>query len=128
MQVYGNDYPTADGTCVRDYIHVDDLCSAHLLALNALMNGASSNLYNCGYGHGFSVKEVLETVQKVSGKTIPYTIGPRRAGDSPAIVADSEKIRRELGWKPKYDDLELICKTAFEWERKLQEKMSHSSA
>jgi len=126
MQVYGNNYPTIDGTCVRDYIHVDDLGAAHLLALEYLQKGGKSDLFNCGYGHGFSVKQVLETLEKITGKTIPAVNGPRRAGDSPAIVADSSKIRAALGWSPKYDDLDLICRTALEWEKKLQLKRSQN--
>lgn len=123
ISVFGTDYPTADGTCVRDYIHVDDLASAHLLALDYLVKGGANELFNCGYGHGFSVKEVLETIQEVNGKPITIRYGERRPGDSPAIVADSSKIRKALGWQPKYDDLKLICKTALDWERHLQ-KMS----
>lgn len=120
ISVFGTDYPTPDGTCIRDYIHVDDLASAHLLALNYLKNGGSNELFNCGYGHGFSVKEVLETIQAVNGKSLTIRYGERRPGDSPAIVADSSKIRRALGWTPQYDDLKLICKTALDWERSLQ--------
>ncbi|WP_127717783.1 UDP-glucose 4-epimerase GalE [Halobacteriovorax sp. HLS] len=119
MYVFGDDYETKDGTCIRDYIHVDDLASAHIDALTYLLKGGKSTLCNCGYGHGFTVKEVLEVVKKVSGVNFKVEQGPRRAGDAPVLMSKAEKIGTVLGWKPKYDDLELIVRTALEWEKKL---------
>lgn len=120
MYIYGNDYPTQDGTCVRDYIHVDDLVDAHVLALKYLATYKKSEVFNCGYQHGFSVKNVVETMEKVCGKTMNVEYAPRRAGDLVEIIADNTKIKSVLGWKPKYDNLELICKSAYEWELKRQ--------
>ena len=119
MQVYGTDYATPDGTCVRDYIHVEDLANAHLLALEHLLGGGDSTLLNCGYGHGSSVREVIAAVKKVSGKDFLAVDAPRRAGDVASIVANADKIRQTLHWKPRFDDLETIVKHAFEWEKKL---------
>jgi UDP-glucose 4-epimerase len=119
LLIYGNDYPTPDGTCVRDYIHVDDLAMAHLRALVYLMDTGKSDVMNCGYGHGFSVREVVETAKKVTGVDFPVEDAPRRAGDPPALTADSTKLRNATGWKPAHDDLRFIIKTAWEWERKL---------
>ncbi|MBH49005.1 MAG: UDP-glucose 4-epimerase GalE [Halobacteriovorax sp.] len=119
MSVFGTDYNTPDGTCVRDYIHVDDLAQAHLDALKYLLKNGKSDIFNCGYGKGFSVKEVIETVKRVSGVDFKVEMGPRRDGDAPNLIAVSEKIRTTLGWKPKYNDLELIVKTALDWERNL---------
>ncbi len=119
LAIFGTDYPTADGTCIRDYIHVDDLAAAHLRALDYLATGKPSTVLNCGYGHGYSVREVLDTVQRVSGKTLHITETGRRAGDPPALTADSRRIREVLGWQPNHDDLEFIVRTALEWERKL---------
>lgn len=116
--IYGTDYPTPDGTCIRDYIHVEDLARAHLDALRYLDGGGESQILNCGYGHGFSVREVLRTIQDVSGVKFPVVEEPRRAGDSAAVVANVAKIQRMLGWKPQYDDLHLICETAIRWEKK----------
>jgi UDP-glucose 4-epimerase len=117
VEVYGDDYPTPDGTCLRDYIHVIDLARAHILALKALENssggGRSYNL-GCG-GDGYSVKQVLETARAVTGKTIPARMGPRRAGDPAVLVASSEKIKRELGWNPEFQDLRVIIETAWRW-------------
>jgi len=118
LYVYGDDYPTPDGTCIRDYIHVWDLAEAHLLALKYLEEGGESEVFNCGYGKGHSVKEVVETVKRVTGVDFPVEVAPRREGDPPALVAKAEKIRKKLGWEPKYDDLETIVKSAWEWERK----------
>jgi UDP-glucose 4-epimerase len=115
LSINGTDYPTKDGTAERDYIHVSDLAELHLLALEALTREPSLIL-NCGYGHGFSVREVIQTMQKVSQTEFKVTIGPRRPGDLVSVVADTAKLNRQLKWKPRYDDLELICKTAFEWE------------
>jgi UDP-glucose 4-epimerase len=119
LLIYGNDYPTPDGTCVRDYIHVDDLAMAHLRALVYLMDTGKSDVMNCGYGHGFSVREVVETAKKVTGVDFPVEDAPRRAGDPPALTADSTRLKKATGWKPAHDDLKFIIKTAWEWERKL---------
>ncbi len=118
IEIFGTDYPTADGTGVRDYIHVDDLAVAHVKALEHLKKGGASEIFNVGYGHGYSVRDVLNTVEKVCGKSLNIKESPRRVGDAAAIVADSAKIQTVLGWKPQYNDLELICKTAYEWEKK----------
>ena len=120
MQIHGTDYPTPDGTCVRDYIHVDDLAQAHLDALDYLERGGASTVLNCGYGHGHSVREVIEAVRKVSGVDFPVEEGPRRPGDPSALVASNRKIGEVLGWRPRYDDLEYIVRTAWRWEQKLQ--------
>jgi UDP-glucose 4-epimerase len=119
LDIFGTDYPTPDGTCIRDYIHVDDLSDAHIRALEYLMSGGSSTIYNCGYGHGFSVREVVEQVKKVTATDFPVHYTVRRPGDPPSLIADSSKLRKELGWKPRYDDLEYIIKTAWEWEKKI---------
>ena len=119
LSIFGTDYPTEDGTCIRDYIHVDDLASAHVLALDRLVKTGKSDIFNCGYGHGFSVKEVVKTVKIVTGIDFRVVETGRRAGDPPAIVADSGKLRKVTGWTPKHDDLEFIVKTAWDWERKL---------
>jgi UDP-glucose 4-epimerase len=113
--IFGADYPTRDGTCVRDYIHVVDLAQAHILALEALDEG--SRTYNLGNGRGFTVKEVIETCRKVTGHPIPAEIGDRRPGDPPKLIAGSEKIREELGWEPEYPDLETIVAHAWQWHR-----------
>jgi len=111
--IFGDDYPTRDGTCVRDYIHVTDLAQAHILALEALDKG--SRTYNLGNGQGFTVREVVEMARKVTGHPIPAVAGPRRAGDPAVLVAGSEKIKRELGWEPQFPDLRTIIETAWEW-------------
>ena len=115
VTIFGDDYPTRDGTCVRDYIHVVDLAQAHILALRALDEG--SRTYNLGNGEGFTVKEVIETCREVTGHPIPAEVGPRRPGDAAELVASSEKIRRELGWEPQYPDLRTIVEHAWEWHR-----------
>jgi len=114
IKIFGDDYPTADGTCVRDYIHVEDLASAHLLALEALREHEVLQ-FNLGNGNGFSVKEVVETVREVTGHAIPAEITPRRAGDPATLIADSRRIRKELGWNPKYPDLKSIVQSAWDW-------------
>ncbi len=119
MQIFGTDYPTPDGTCLRDYIHVSDLIAAHVAALDHLRRGGASDLFNCGYGRGYSVREVIDTVKAVSGVDFPVAIAPRRPGDATAIVADSAKIRSALGWAPAHDDLTHIVDTALAWERRL---------
>jgi len=117
IKIFGSDYPTHDGTCIRDYIHVKDLTDAHLLALNAL--GENDRLiYNIGNGQGFTVREVIESVRRVTGKPIPVEDQPRRPGDPAVLVASSEKIKRELGWKPNFADLDSIVATAWEWHQK----------
>jgi UDP-glucose 4-epimerase len=117
VEIFGTDYPTPDGTCVRDYIHVDDLATAHLRALECIQPGVGQ-AYNVGIGHGYSVREVIRTVEEVSGLKVPVKEGPRRAGDPPALVASSEKARRELKWEPKYVNLRAIVETAWNWHRK----------
>ncbi len=121
IRIYGDDYPTPDGTCIRDYIHVSDLADAHLLALNALETppAAESRLiFNLGNGRGFSVREVIESARRVTGHPIPAEIHPRRSGDPAVLVASSEKAIRELGWKPRYTQLDEIIRTAWIWHRK----------
>ena len=115
INVFGEDYPTPDGTCVRDYIHVTDLADAHIRALEYLKKGGKSTHYNLGNGNGFSVKEVIDTVEKVVGKDIKRNIVERRAGDPASLVASSDKIKRELGWTPKFDSLDTIVATAWKW-------------
>lgn len=119
MFITGNDYNTPDGTGVRDYIHVEDLADAHVCAMNYLLNGGKSETLNCGYGHGSSVLEVISTVKKVTGVDFKVSAGPRRIGDADSIVSDNTKIKKILGWTPKRDNLELICLSAFEWEKSL---------
>lgn len=116
--VYGDNYETPDGTCIRDYIHVNDLADAHLLALQALEDCVDSTAYNLGNGRGFSVKEVIASVERVTGLPVPFRIGPRRIGDPPRLVGDSQLIRRELGWRPKFVDLDGIIETAWQWHQK----------
>ncbi len=122
LYVFGTDYPTADGTGVRDYIHVDDLADAHIKALDYLQQGGASTTLNCGYGHGYSVREVIDAVNRVNGAPIKVSEEVRRAGDPPALIARADKIRDTLGWAPKHDDLDFIVKTSLDWERKLQQK------
>jgi UDP-glucose 4-epimerase len=119
ITVYGNDYPTPDGTCIRDYIHVSDLCVAHTAALRHLRKGGESMVLNCGYGHGASVLEVIQTVKRVSGRDFKVVYGPRRPGDPAAIVASPDRITAVFGWQPRYDDLEVIVRHALAWEAKL---------
>jgi UDP-glucose 4-epimerase len=119
LDVFGNDYPTPDGTCIRDYIHVSDLVRAHADALRYLRSGAPSLTLNCGYGHGFSVLDVIDAVKRVSGVDFKVDIAPRRPGDPAQIVAQSERVRSELGWRPRYDDLSTIVRDALAWEREL---------
>lgn len=114
VQINGSDYPTPDGTCIRDYVHVTDLAEAHILALGAL-EAQSYLQYNLGSGSGFSVQEVTEAARRITGHAIPAVIGPRRAGDPDTLVASSDKIRRELGWQPQYSDLDVIIETAWRW-------------
>lgn len=120
LMIFGTDYPTPDGTCVRDYVHVSDLASAHLLALEALLSGGAGGVYNCGNGAGHSVREVIKSVRLVTGMAFAVEESGRRPGDPPMLVADSGKIRRELGWKPRFGDIGEIVRTAWEWEKKLK--------
>ncbi|MGH8118552.1 MAG: UDP-glucose 4-epimerase GalE [Rhodanobacteraceae bacterium] len=119
LSVFGTDYDTPDGTGVRDYIHVDDLARAHLDALRYLRGGGASTTLNCGYGHGYSVREVLAAVGRAHGAPVPSVDEPRRAGDPPSLIAVSDRIRGTLGWQPRHDDLDFIAQTALAWERKL---------
>lgn len=119
MDVFGTDYATPDGTCVRDYIHVTDLVAAHMAALKHLEGGGGSDVFNCGYSSGYSVLEVIEAVKRAAGGPFPVTLAPRRPGDAEAIVADSTKIRTRLGWEPRLADLDLIVTHALAWERSL---------
>lgn len=119
LSIFGTDYDTPDGTGVRDYIHVDDLARAHLDALKYLRGGGASTILNCGYGHGYSVREVLAAVGREHGSPVPCVEEPRRAGDPPSLVAAADKIRDTLGWQPRHDDLDFIARTSLAWERKL---------
>ncbi len=119
VSVFGTDYPTPDGTGLRDYIHVEDLASAHLEALTYLRDGGKSATLNCGYGHGYSVREVLDAVERINGKPLTIVEGPRRAGDPPELVAVVDKIHKVLNWAPRFDDLDTIVRTSLEWERKI---------
>jgi UDP-glucose 4-epimerase len=120
VSIYGTDFPTSDGTGIRDYIHVADLAAAHLNALDYLRNGGTSSVMNVGYGHGYSVREVLASVERVTGRRLKIQEEPRRPGDPPALVARADRIRKELGWQPRLDDLDTIVKTAYQWEQRLQ--------
>lgn len=119
ISVFGRDYDTPDGTCIRDYVHIADLCEAHWLALQSLMNGGSSQAYNLGNGHGFSVQEVINTAEAVTGRKIQVMNAPRREGDPARLVADSTLVRNALGWQPKYADLATIIEHAWAWEKRL---------
>lgn len=122
LSVFGTDYDTPDGTCIRDYIHVDDLSSAHLLALSSLEERKGNRIYNCGYGRGHSVLEVVNMVKRVTGSEFQTRIAARRPGDPPQLIADSRKIMKELKWRPRFDDLERIVQSAWEWEKIVAEK------
>lgn len=117
INIFGEDYDTKDGTCIRDYIHVTDLAQAHILAVEYLAKGNNSNIFNLGNGIGFTVREVIETARKVTGHPIPAVVSERRAGDPVQLIASSEKAKSVLGWKPKYADLEVIIKTAWQWHK-----------
>ncbi len=118
LTIFGNDYPTPDGTCIRDYIHVNDLAQAHILAVGHLLGGGPSEQFNVGTGKGHSVLEVVRAVETVTGQKVPYVIGPRREGDPPALVASPDKLRTKLGWKPRYADLETIVAHAWNFARR----------
>ncbi|MGD0518524.1 MAG: UDP-glucose 4-epimerase GalE [Thermoguttaceae bacterium] len=117
VTVFGTDYPTPDGTCIRDYIHVEDLCAAHITAMNALRPG-DARFYNLGIGKGYSVKEVIESAQRITGKKVPHEYGPRRPGDPAILFANADKIRRELGWSARYVEIDKIVSTAWNWFQK----------
>ena len=128
MSIFGDDYDTPDGTCIRDYIHVDDLATAHLYAWRYLKRGGESSVLNCGYGRGFSVREVIKCVKSVSDTDFAVDIRARRPGDPPRLVADSGKIGRLLDWRPQYNDLETICRSAWEWEKRQEPATPVASA
>ncbi|MBI1896264.1 MAG: UDP-glucose 4-epimerase GalE [Acidobacteria bacterium] len=117
ITVFGDDYETHDGTCIRDYIHVGDLAEAHILAIEALLKGAPTDQFNCGTGRGRTVMEVIRAAEEVTGRKVPYVVGERRAGDPPVLVANSDKLRQRLGWKPQYCEISEIAATAWEFER-----------
>jgi UDP-glucose 4-epimerase len=119
MDVFGSDYETPDGTCLRDYIHVSDLIAAHMDALAHLRNGGAGGVFNCGYGRGYSVLEVIRAVERAHGAPFTVNRAPRRAGDPPAIIAGAERVRSILGWRPQHDDLDQIVRSALDWERHL---------
>jgi len=120
ITVFGDDYPTPDGTCIRDYIHVTDLAEAHILAIESLLGGGASNVFNVGTGHGHSVKEVIAACERVTGKKVPFVLGPRRPGDPPSLVADPAKLKQTLGWKPERTDLERIVRDAWQFANSTQ--------
>ncbi len=117
LHIFGDDYPTRDGTCIRDYIHIDDLAQAHLLAMERLINNVGDGEYNLGNGNGYSVKEVVETANRITGKPIASKITKRRIGDPAVLIGSSEKAIKELGWKPRFSDLDMIIETAWKWHR-----------
>ena len=119
IEIFGEDFPTHDGTCIRDYIHVTDLADAHVLALDYLLSGGESTTMNCGYGHGHTFREVLRAVQDISQCELTIVAAPCRKGDPAAVVSRADMIRRVLGWQPRYDDLKTIVQTALSWEKKL---------
>ena len=122
MDIFGTDYETPDGTCLRDYIHVSDLISAHMDALSHLRKGGESGVFNCGYGKGYSVLEVIRAVEKAHGGPITANRVPRRPGDPAAIIAGAERVKTILGWKPKHNDLDVIVASALAWEKHLQRR------
>jgi UDP-glucose 4-epimerase len=127
LSIYGTDYNTPDGTGIRDYIHVEDLAAAHLRALDHLRSGGESLTLNCGYGHGYSVREVIDAVTRVSGRALNVVELPRRVGDLPMLIACSDRLQRVLDWHPRYDDLDFIVRTAFQWELKLAQSVDYVS-
>jgi len=128
LKVFGTDYPTPDGTCIRDYIHVGDLADAHVLALDYLKQGGDSEVFNCGYGTGTSVLEIIRVMKKVTGVDFKVEYADRRPGDTVAVFADNRKITAKLGWKPKYQDLELICRSTVDFEKVLVERRRHAKS
>jgi len=127
ITIFGDDYPTADGTCIRDYIHVNDLAQAHIQALESLLGGGRSDVFNVGAGSGYSVREVVTAVEAATGKTVPFAIGPRREGDPPELVADSTKLRRTLRWTPRYSELRNIVDTAWNFEQRRRQREAPKS-
>jgi UDP-glucose 4-epimerase len=127
LEIFGTDFSTPDGTGVRDYIHVTDLVEAHLLALDALRSGAGSAKYNCGYGHGFSVREVVAEMEKITGHRLPVKEAPRRPGDPAVLIADPTRLKSALNWRPKYEDLQAIIRSALDWERRFNERPDRSA-
>ncbi|MDH3379259.1 MAG: UDP-glucose 4-epimerase GalE [Gammaproteobacteria bacterium] len=128
ITIFGGDYETRDGTCVRDYIHVDDLAAAHVAALSYLNDGGKSRSLNCGYGYGYTVREIVDTVRRVSGVEFPISLGNRRPGDPAMVVADNSLLCECLDWHPRHNDIELICRTAYEWERELTDRFTGNVA
>lgn len=128
VSIFGTDYATRDGTCVRDYIHVDDLADAHIASLRHLGDGGSSGVYNCGYGTGFTVREILDTMKAVSGTQFGIVEAGRRKGDSAALVADATAIARDFDWKPRLNDIRVICDSAYRWEWALQKRRASAAA
>jgi len=127
LGIFGTDYPTPDGTGIRDYIHVEDLAAAHLHALDYLRAGGVSETLNCGYGRGYSVREVIDAVARISGAPLRVIEHPRRAGDPPMLIARSDRLKAVLGWQPRYDDLDFIVRTALAWEQRLQTRAAVAS-
>lgn len=127
LYIFGTDYPTPDGTCIRDYIHVEDLATAHVMALEYLTGGGVSTVMNCGYGHGHSVREVIAMMRHVSQSEFTAEETDRRSGDPAILIADNDKVRQTLGWAPRFNDLELICRSAFEWETNLERHLKSVS-
>lgn len=125
LQIFGTDYPTHDGTCVRDYIHVEDLADLHVLALQHMNNGGGPEIINAGYGKGFSVFDVVNTLKKISAHDFQVHIASRRPGDAAILVADSSKAKKILDWNPKRNDINIICKSALEWEMRMLNMMPH---
>lgn len=122
LQIYGGDYPTPDGSAIRDYVHVSDLAQAHLAALKRLRDGGASATLNCGYGRGYSVYEVIDAFRRVSRAPMEYDMAPRRVGDPPQLIADNAAIRTVLDWRPRYDDIDFIVESAIDWERRLRDR------
>jgi len=122
LKIFGGDYPTPDGTPIRDYVHVSDLASAHLQALHRLREDGASATLNCGYGRGYSVREVVQSFERVTGASLPHEIAPRRDGDPAQLIADNAAIRQTLDWRPRYDDIDFIVETAIDWERRLAKR------
>ena len=127
LQVFGGDYATPDGSAIRDYVHVSDLAQAHLAALEYLRNGNPSETLNCGYGRGYSVYEVIEAFNRVTGAAMPFDVSERRAGDPPQLIADTAALRSVLDWRPRYDEIDFIVETAIAWERALMERVEVAS-
>jgi UDP-glucose-4-epimerase GalE len=121
LTVFGDDYETPDGTCIRDYIHVGDLAEAHVRALDYLANGGATRAFNLGTGSGVSVREILDAVERVTGTAVPHVVGPRRPGDPAVLVADASRARRELGWEPRMSDIDTIIATAWAWHQRVTE-------